>query len=180
MYRRGRTFFYRQRRTFCICAFSACHRAGAAGGGGEYPRARSRDSPRHTPTQRAKPGKATNLFVSSYASISREYEGVTHCKNSQLLRIKNKRKLRRPENLYFARRGEELHRRATKWIKSGLYCQTPLGSPHYIKWCGEYHFLRMPKQSSICYDNLFIHPYPSSLAPPLPKTHSTYATHRAE
>ena len=48
-------FFYRQRRTFCICGFSACHQAGAAGGGGEYPRARSRDSARHAQTHRAKP-----------------------------------------------------------------------------------------------------------------------------
>uniref|UniRef100_UPI0040271487 hypothetical protein n=1 Tax=Prevotella sp. TaxID=59823 RepID=UPI0040271487 len=48
-------FFYRQRRTFCICSFSACHQAGAAGCGGEYPRARSRDISRHTLTHRAKP-----------------------------------------------------------------------------------------------------------------------------
>ncbi len=27
-------FFYRQRRTFCICGFSACHQAGADGGAG--------------------------------------------------------------------------------------------------------------------------------------------------
>ena len=47
--------FYRQRRTFCICLFSACHQAGAAGYGGEYPRARSRDISRHTPPHRAKP-----------------------------------------------------------------------------------------------------------------------------
>ena len=40
---------------FCICGFSACHQAGADVGGGEYPRARSRDSARHTRTQRAKP-----------------------------------------------------------------------------------------------------------------------------
>ena len=55
LYRRSRTFFYRQRRTFCICPFSACHQAGAAGYGGEYPRARSRDISRHTLTHRAKP-----------------------------------------------------------------------------------------------------------------------------
>ena len=47
--------FYRQRRTFCICGFSACHKAGADGGGGEYPRACSRDIYRHTRTHRAKP-----------------------------------------------------------------------------------------------------------------------------
>ena len=46
-------FFYRQRRTFCICGFSACHQAGADGGGGEYPRACSRDISRHTRTHRA-------------------------------------------------------------------------------------------------------------------------------
>ena len=48
-------FFYRQRRTFCICGFSAYHQAGAAGCGGEYPRVRSRDIIRHTRTHRAKP-----------------------------------------------------------------------------------------------------------------------------
>ena len=48
-------FFYRQRRTFCICPFSVCHQAGAAGCGGEYPRARSRDIIRHARTHRAKP-----------------------------------------------------------------------------------------------------------------------------
>ena len=48
-------FFYRQRRTFCICPVSACHQAGATGYGGEYPRVRSRDISRHTLTHRAKP-----------------------------------------------------------------------------------------------------------------------------
>ena len=47
----SRTFFYRQRRLFVICGFSACHQAGADGGGGEYPRACSRDIIRHTRTQ---------------------------------------------------------------------------------------------------------------------------------
>ena len=49
------TFLYRRSRTFCICPFSACHQAGAAGYGGENPRARSRDIARHTRTHRAKP-----------------------------------------------------------------------------------------------------------------------------
>ena len=37
-----RTFFYRQRRTFCFCGFSACRQAGADEGGGECTRACSR------------------------------------------------------------------------------------------------------------------------------------------
>lgn len=65
-------------------------------------------------------------------------------------------------------------------IDLGLYCQTPLGSPHYIKWCGEYHFLRMPQQSSIRCDDFFIHLCPSSLALPLPMAHSAYETYRVE
>ena len=60
----SRTFFYRQRRTFCICGFAACRQAGADGDGGEWPRACSRRHCRHPQTQRAQPGKTANLFVS--------------------------------------------------------------------------------------------------------------------
>ena len=51
----SRTFFYRQRRTFCFCGFSACRQAGADGGGGECTRARSRRHCRQPQTQRAQP-----------------------------------------------------------------------------------------------------------------------------
>ena len=51
----SRTFFYRQRRTFCICGFSACRQAGADEGGGECPRACSRRHCRQPHTQRAQP-----------------------------------------------------------------------------------------------------------------------------
>ena len=51
----SRTFFTANGGLFVICGISACHQAGADGGGGEYPRARSRDIIRHTRTQRAKP-----------------------------------------------------------------------------------------------------------------------------
>ena len=52
--RREPGFFYRRRRTFCICSFSACLWAGATGWGGEYPRACSRVYFRSTLTHRAK------------------------------------------------------------------------------------------------------------------------------
>ena len=51
----SRTFFTANGGLFVICDFSACHQAGADGGGAEYPRARSRDITRHAQTQRAKP-----------------------------------------------------------------------------------------------------------------------------
>ena len=51
----SRTFFTANGVLFAICDVSACHQAGADGGGGEYPRARSRDIIRHTRTHRAKP-----------------------------------------------------------------------------------------------------------------------------
>ena len=53
--RREPGFFYRLRRTFCICRFSACLWAGATGWGGEYPRACSRGYFRSTLTHGAKP-----------------------------------------------------------------------------------------------------------------------------
>ena len=51
----SRTFFTANGGLFVICGFSACLQAGTDGGGGEYPRARSRDISRHTLTHRAKP-----------------------------------------------------------------------------------------------------------------------------
>ena len=53
--RREPGFFYRRRRTFCICSFSACLWAGATGWGGEYPRACSRGYFRFTLAHRANP-----------------------------------------------------------------------------------------------------------------------------
>ena len=53
--RREPGFFYRRRRTFCICSFSACLWAGATGWGGEYPRACSRGYFRSALAHRAKP-----------------------------------------------------------------------------------------------------------------------------
>ena len=55
LYRRSRTFFTANGGLFAICDFSACQQAGADGCGEEYPRACSRDIPRHTRPQRAKP-----------------------------------------------------------------------------------------------------------------------------
>ena len=47
----SRTFFTANGGLFVICGISACHQAGADGGGGEYPRVCSRDIIRHTRAQ---------------------------------------------------------------------------------------------------------------------------------
>ena len=60
--RREPGFFYRRRRTFCICSFSACLWAGAPGWGGEYPRACSRGYFRFTLARRGEALKSCKSF----------------------------------------------------------------------------------------------------------------------